>query len=163
MDIEHLYREHSVSLFRYALRLTGDADRAADIVQTAFMRLVERPPRDEQIRAWLFRVATNAAFDQKRTFQRHTRLLHALPAGASTADEARDPAQAAAQNDERRRVRAALERLSRRDQTILLMRAEGFAQREIAAAVGSSTRAIGITILRALKKLERQLRLESLT
>ena len=43
------------------------------------------------------------------------------------------------------------------------MRAEGFAQREIAVAVGSTTRAIGITILRALKKLERELRQESVT
>jgi DNA-directed RNA polymerase specialized sigma24 family protein len=43
------------------------------------------------------------------------------------------------------------------------MRAEGFAHREIAAAVGSTTRAIGITILRALKKLERELRRDSVT
>ena len=163
MDIEQLYREHSVSLFRYTLRLTGDADRAADIVQTAFMRLVERPPRDERIRSWLFRVATNTAFDQTRALQRHARLLHALPAGASTGDAPRDPAHAAAQNDERRRVRAALERLSKRDRTILLMRAEGFAHREIAAAVGSTTRSIGVTILRGLKKLERELRRDNVT
>ena len=152
-----------MSLFRYTLRLTGDADRAADIVQTAFMRLVERPPRDERIRSWLFRVATNTAFDQSRTQRRHTRLLHALSADASTGDAPHDPAHAAAQNDERRHVRAALERLSRRDRTILLMRAEGFPHREIAAAVGSSTRAIGITLLRALKKLERELLRDSAT
>lgn len=152
-----------MSLFRYTLRLTGDADRAADIVQTAFMRLVERPPRDERIRAWLFRVATNTAFDQKRTLQRHARLLHALPAGASTGDAPRDPAHTAAQNDERRRVRAALEKLSKRDRMILLMRAEGFPHREIAAAAGSSTSAIGITILRALKKLERELLRDNVT
>ena len=146
-----------MSLFRYTLRLTGDADRAADIVQTAFMRLVERAPSEERIRPWLFRVATNAAFDQKRTQQRHARLMRVLPVGASTGDAPRDPAHTTAQNDERRRVRTALDRLSRRDRTVLLMRAEGFAQREIAMAVGSSTRAIGSTILRALKKLEREL------
>lgn len=158
-----MYREHSVSLFRYTQRLTGDADRAADIVQTAFMRLVERPPRDERIRSWLFRVATNAAFDQKRTQQRHARLLHVLPVGASTSDAPGDPSHDATQNDERRRVRAALERLSKRDRAILLMRAEGFPQREIAAAVGSSTSAIGVTILRALKKLERELQRKNVT
>jgi RNA polymerase sigma-70 factor (ECF subfamily) len=163
VDIEQLYREHSVSLFRYTLRLTGDADRAADIVQTAFMRLVERPPREQRIRSWLFRVATNTAFDQSRAQRRHTRLLHALPSGASTGDAPRDPAQTAAQNDEQRRVRAALERLSKRDRTVLLMRAEGFAHREIAAAVGSSTSSIGVTILRALKKLERELLGDSVT
>lgn len=152
-----------MSLFRYTLRLTGDADRAADIVQTAFMRLVERQPRVDRIRSWLFRVATNAAFDQTRAHRRHVRLLKALPAGASTGDAPRDPAHAAAQSDEQRRVRAALERLSRRDRTILLMRAEGFPHREIAAAVGSTTSAIGITILRALKKLERELPGESVT
>ena len=149
-----------MSLFRYTLRLTGDPDRAADVVQIAFMRLVERPPRDEGIRAWLFRVATNAAFDQSRAQRRQARLLEVLPTGASTGDVPGDPAHAAGQNDDRRRVRAALEKLSPRDRTILLMRAEGFPQREIAAAVGSTTRAIGVTILRALKKLERELRLE---
>jgi RNA polymerase sigma-70 factor (ECF subfamily) len=163
VDIEQLYREHSVSLFRYTLRLTGDADRAADIVQIAFMKLVERQPREERMRAWLFRVATNAAFDQTRARQRHARLLHVLPTGASTGDAPGDPAHAAAQNDERRRVRAALDRLSRRDRTILLMRAEGFPQREIAATVGTTTQAIGVTILRAMKKLERELRNESTT
>ena len=150
-----------MSLFRYTLRLTGDADRAADIVQTTFMRLMERPPRAERVRSWLFRVATHAAFDQTRTLRRHARLLHALPAGASTGDTPRDPANAAAQNDDRRRVRAALEKLSRRDRTILLMRAEGFAHREIAVAIGSTTSAMGITILRALKKLERELQPDS--
>ena len=152
-----------MSLFRYTLRLTGDADRAADIVQTAFLRLVERPPRDERIRSWLFRVATNTAFDQSRTLQRHARLLHAMPAGVSTGDAPHDPANAAAQNDERRIVRAALDRLSKRDRKILLMRAEGFAHREIAAAVGSTTRSIGVTILRALKKLERELQRDNVT
>ena len=157
MDAEQLYREHSKSLYRYITRLTGDSERAADIVQTTFMRLVEKPPRDTRVKSWLFRVATNAAIDHARSVKRHERLLEKLPTGATTGDGPVDPDVITSRKFNRLRVRAALERLPKRDQTVLLMRSEGFAHREIGEVIGAGTKSVGIIILRAMTRLSRQL------
>ena len=67
------------------------------------------------------------------------------------------PDEALERVDQRRRVRAALDRLSEKERTVLLMREEGFAHREIAAAVGTSTGSVGTMIARALRKLAAEL------
>ena len=67
MDDEYVSTEHlMVGL------ATGDSDVAADAAQEAFVRLMERPPR-EHPRAWLFRVATNLVAEGGRTRKRRMR------------------------------------------------------------------------------------------
>jgi RNA polymerase sigma factor (sigma-70 family) len=155
-----LYRQHHEELFRYAARFTGDADAAEDVVQEAFLRLWERPPADGgAIRAWLFRAATTIAIDAHRTRRRRQDLAEAGADRLPMAEQGLDPARAAEQSDLRRRVRAALEHLEPRDRAVLLMREEGFAHREIADAVGTTTKSVGTMIARALEKLARHLEL----
>ena len=158
MDIDALFAEHHGQLFRYLVRLTGDADLAEEVVQEAFMRLVEKPPRQpERGKAWLFRVATNLAHEVERTAKRRRGILrahaHQVPAPAGSDDASRQLEVA----ELRITVRAALNNLSVRDRTVLLMREEGFAHREIAAAVDTTTNAVGVLIARAVEKLARQL------
>src|SRR5881628_2699146 len=52
-------------LLRYATRITGDLDRARDIVQDTFLRLCrERPERlNSHLAQWLFTVCRNRALD----------------------------------------------------------------------------------------------------
>ena len=50
-------------------------------------------------------------------------------------------------------MRDALSELSLRDRTVLLMREEGFTHREIAEAVGTTTKSVGTIVARALDKL----------
>jgi RNA polymerase sigma-70 factor (ECF subfamily) len=66
-----LYDDHATVLWRYALRLTGDASRADDVVQETLLRALhdrevisdtERSPR-----AWLFTVARNMIIDARRS------------------------------------------------------------------------------------------------
>jgi DNA-directed RNA polymerase specialized sigma24 family protein len=52
-----------------------------------------------------------------------------------------------------------LNQLEPRDRAVLLMREEGFAHREIADAVGTTTKSVGTMIARALEKLSRHLEL----
>lgn len=54
-------------------------------------------------------------------------------------------------------VRSALDVLSSRDRTLLLMREEGFSHQEIAKAVGTTTKSVGSMIARALRKLSTEL------
>jgi RNA polymerase sigma factor (sigma-70 family) len=158
VDAEQLYREHSALLFRYLLRMTGDAELAADTVQESFLRLMASPPRPEAAKSWLFRVATNLVRERGRTRTRQTRILERFPDRAPNADGPPDPAAEAEAGERRSRARRALDALSERDRTVLLMRAEGFAYREIAEAVGTTTEAMGSILLRALTKFRAQLR-----
>ncbi len=153
MDVDRLYREHSPVLFRYLVRFSGDPEAAADAVQETFVRLVERPPRLDGVRTWLFRVATNLVREGGRTRTRRLRLLTGHPAEALMGDPPDDPAETMDRDERRRAVRAALETLSPRDRMALLMRAEGFSHREIAEAAGTTTGSVGTIINRAMGKL----------
>ena len=160
MDVAALFTQHHTPLFRYLARLTGDPDVAEDAAQEAFVKLIERPPAAGETRAWLFRVATNAAWMTLRTRGRRRRIAQASPERLPLADAPRTPDADAEAAETRRRVRAALDTLSERDRTILLMQQEGFRYREIAEAVGTTTQSVGTMIARALNKLAAELRLD---
>jgi RNA polymerase sigma factor (sigma-70 family) len=160
--LEELFARHQAELCRYAARYTGDRDLAEDVVQETFVRLAERPPRDgTHVRAWLFRVATTVAIDMQRSDRRRLRLVREEPARGPMAAPPPDPQREAERHDVQGRVRAALAALGERERSILLMREEGFAHHEIAAAVGTTTGSVGTMIARALEKLARHLDLDA--
>ena len=151
---ESLYEADRPALVRYLARFAGDADLAEDAAQEAFVRLAERPPpRDENLRAWLFTVATRIAIDQVRARRRRDDLLDAGPVAPALGEPPDSPDEALDRTRIRRHVRAALDTLDEKERTVLLMREEGFAHKEIAAAVGTTTKSVGTMIARALRKL----------
>jgi RNA polymerase sigma factor (sigma-70 family) len=157
VDVEKIFDAHYDVLLRYLVRLTGDPDLAADVAQETFIRLVERRPDERQLRGWLFRVATNLVRDTSRVQRRRLELLQQsgelLGVGASTPD----PERTLELKERRQVVRTALDALSLRDRTLLLMREEGFTHREMAEAVGTTTKSVGSMIARALNKLALEL------
>jgi RNA polymerase sigma-70 factor (ECF subfamily) len=66
-----LYDEHAAVLWRYALRLTGDASQAEDVVQETLLRAWQHPEvigdAERPVRAWLFTVARNLIIDDRRS------------------------------------------------------------------------------------------------
>jgi RNA polymerase sigma factor (sigma-70 family) len=153
MDASRLFEEHHHALCRYLLRFTGDADLAADAAQEAFVRLLERSPRAESAPAWLFRVATNVARDTARMRSRRRRLLLGASGRVPHGDPAPAPDTALEENERREVIQQALMSLSAKERMALLMREEGFLQREIAEAVGTTTQSVGTLIARAMRKL----------
>jgi RNA polymerase sigma-70 factor (ECF subfamily) len=157
MDLAGLYETHRHSLFRYLVRLSGDESVAEDIVHETFLRLVRRPPpRGDNIRAWLFTVASNIARDGIRERARHRRLLAGSPDRVPLGDALPDPYRLAEGADTRKRVHAMLMTLSEKERIVLLMREEGFTHSEIAEVVNTTTKSIGTVIARALRKLARR-------
>jgi RNA polymerase sigma factor (sigma-70 family) len=160
MDVAaRLFTEDYERLCRYLFRFTGDADAAADAAQEAFVRLLEKPPVDHP-RAWLFRVATNLVMESGRTRKRRWLLLLGAGDRAPHADPVPAPDALHEAGQRRERVAAALRTLSEKERMALLMREEGFAQREIAEAVGTTTGSVGTLIARALDKLAGRLGLD---
>jgi RNA polymerase sigma factor (sigma-70 family) len=160
LDVERPFAEHYEGLFRYLVRLTGDSDLAADVSQETFVRLVEKKPDNTGIRAWLYRVATNVVRDDARIRRRRIELLHRSPDRLPHGDAPLQPDRALELHEKKAMVRRALSALSTRDQTVLLMREEGFSHQEIAQAVGTTTKSVGSMIARALRKLANELALK---
>jgi RNA polymerase sigma-70 factor (ECF subfamily) len=161
VDLATLFARHHGELFRYVARYTGDADLADDVVQDVFVRLAERPPgHREQLRGWLFRVATTIAIDAQRRGRRRLELMHEQAASLPVAEPPPSPAGLVEQEETRRRVRDALATLNDKERAVLLMREEGFTHREIAEAVGTTTGSVGTMFARALDKLAARLDLD---
>jgi RNA polymerase sigma-70 factor (ECF subfamily) len=161
--VTQLFEDHHASLFRYLVRLSGDADLAADAAQEAFVRLIEGGDRagTSAPRAWLFTVGTNLVLEGGRTRSRRARLLERDP-GSAPLGQAPIDAHARVESDERRRVvSAALLALSDKERTALLMQQEGFSHREIAGVVDTTTGSVGTLLARALDKLASALPLDS--
>ena len=148
-DVARVYRDGFAQLFRYLDRLSGDPQLAADVAQEAFVRLLQRGDMPDEPGAWLVTVATNLLRDDRRQAGRRLRLLEADPDSVPVATSASDPATEADTDERRRLVRAALERLTPRDRSALLLRHAGYSYREIAAAVGIADGSVGTVLLRA--------------
>lgn len=159
--IEALYAEHHEALSRYLVRYTGDADAAADLAQETFVRLLERTPSWEAPVAWLFRVATNLAHDASRRRTRRRVLLLQGAGRTPHADAPPGPEEAAQSGERRDAVRAALATLSEKERSALLMREEGYSHKEIAVAVGTTTKSVGTLIARSARKLADRLGLDA--
>ena len=149
-DLAEVYRTTYRALVRFLYRKVWDAARAEDLAQEAFARAVVHKPDDA--RGWLFIVAANMARDDARRAareRRHLTLLKAEPQASEPA-AADDALQA---ENERTRVRAALELLTPRDREVLLLWDSGMSYDEIAAQTGLARGAIGTTLARARRRL----------
>ena len=74
-------------LVSYAASLIGDVDRARDVVQETFLRLLKQGSlQDEHLAPWLFRVCRNLSVDVMRKERRMTSIDNADPAVTATAE-----------------------------------------------------------------------------
>jgi RNA polymerase sigma-70 factor, ECF subfamily len=154
---ERLFRETREDLLAYALRRSPNPEDAADVVAETYLiawRRLERVPRGDRARLWLFAVARNLL--RKGRARRHgrdrlvERLARELRASGFGAPSPADERLAA--------VRKALDGLPPRDREVLTLTAwEGFTPQEIAAVTGMSANVVRVRLHRARKRLKKQL------
>ncbi|HEY8310957.1 MAG TPA: sigma-70 family RNA polymerase sigma factor [Gemmatimonadaceae bacterium] len=156
MNIRRLFERHYPSLVWYLHGRLGDRDLAEDLAQEAFVRLLDKPPREPD--AWLYVVAGNLARDAQRSAGRRARHLSIMSAPERLVDAA-DPAPGAdaamCTAEESALVRDTLAMLPERDAALLVMRADRFSYREIAAAIGVAPTSIGPLLARAQERFIR--------
>ncbi len=154
VDLESAFDAYHAALHRYVVRLVGDPDLAADAAQEAFLRLAERPPRTfDNLKAWLYTVATNYAFDSMKVARRRSDILSASPERAPVSEVGPAADISLERHEKVETVRAALDQLRAKERTALLMRAEGFSYREIGTALDVSSNSVGVIAARGLRKL----------
>lgn len=144
-----LFDRHFLRLFRYLDRLSGDPDLARDIAQDTFVKLFERGAPPDTPEAWLITVATNLFRNVRSTQARRLRLLTPDRSSDVLADPPPSPVDAVEADELQARVRRAIDRLPERDRQLLLLRAEGYRYRDIAAALGLNEASIGTLLARA--------------
>jgi RNA polymerase sigma-70 factor (ECF subfamily) len=146
-DIERLFEQHSAALYRFARVLLHQPEDAEDVVQVAFLRLMEHLGRGgdrTNLRAWLFTVTANLARDRIRARRRW------LP--WESVEEPRVPAESLNAHDPQREFLTIAHRLAPRDRLLLALRAQGLSYREIAEAAHIKPTSVGQLLARALTR-----------
>lgn len=159
-----LYADHRGELVGYAGRLLGDAARAEEIVQEAFIRFsasAETTAIDEP-RAYLYRTVRNLCLDSRRSVvrdrQRDQLLADALSDLEGLRETGLTPEAAAASRQELRALRAAMAELPERMRRALeLNRFAGLPVKRVAAELGVSVGTAHSLIVQALEHCRRRL------
>ena len=149
---------HELPLVRYARRLLGDADLAADAVQHAFVQLCgeSRTTAGENPAAWLFRVCRNRALDHLRRAGRERSLVEledeSNPARAEC-PPGNDPAAVAEHRELAAHLRDLLRELPPPQREAIDLWCEGFTAKEIAAITGRTEGHVRVLTHRGLTAL----------
>jgi RNA polymerase sigma-70 factor (ECF subfamily) len=151
---------HDRWLRTIVLTRLGERQAVDEVMQeVALAAVAQRAPLNDRNRlgAWLYRLAVRQALLYRRRRGRQRKLLDGY-AGSQpatwAASDARDPLDWLLQDERRGLVRAALERLPRRDAEILLLKyTEDWSYRELAASLGVSESAIEARLHRARGRL----------
>lgn len=163
--LDALVRRYHAPLCQFLERLCGDADRAADLAQEAFLKMIRALPRYQpraKFSTWLYTIAVNLARDEARRLRYRGRFQTSLDESDRPADEPVSPAPPVA--DEvlakitREEIRAALVALSPEHREVLLLHYfEHFSYKEIAAACGCTVGTVGSRLHYAVKYLRKAL------
>lgn len=144
-----VFDAHFQRVYRYLDRVSGEPELAADLAQEAFVRLYRRGTVPDAPEAWLISVAMNLFRNVKSSRSRHRRLLTVSRGEAAHSDPQPPPDEAVVAEETRRRVRSAIDRLPERERRLLLLHAEGYSYRDLAAALELNEASVGTLLARA--------------
>jgi RNA polymerase sigma-70 factor (ECF subfamily) len=150
--VARLLALHGIELARHLRRLVRDDDAAQDLLQDTLLRAhraLTRLGKGANERAWLYRIATNAALNWLRDRARERRALEA---------HAREPAHQGGESvfdtDERDRLWQRVAALPERQRLAITLRvADELEYPEIAARMGCTQEAARANVYQAVKRL----------
>jgi len=153
-----LVRIHQGPLLRYARGLLGAGSAYEDVVQEAFLKLAQSPPKlsvgGEKLASWLFKVARNLCMDVMRSETRRKKreesvAAHEATGGGMAAVDAQDT---------RGAIEAKLSGLPVDQRDVLVLRLLGDkSYKEIAAITGKKIGTVGWLVSEGLKVLSTEL------
>jgi RNA polymerase sigma-70 factor, ECF subfamily len=144
---EQLYRDYHEPILRYLERLVGHRETAEDLCQETFLKVFQHGEEYTALlhqRAWLYRIATNTAYDHFR-WQRRRRLsplsedMYALDYEIDLAERL----------DDAETIRQVLLRLPTHNRLALLYASAGYDLKTIATELGCKAATVKTRIHRA--------------
>lgn len=166
-----LVRRHQGPLFNFAFRYLRSSPVAEEVVQDAFVRVVQNAAEfkhEARFSTWLYTIARNLCIDQarKRALRRHPSLDEPRKAeerdgptlGEQTADGKASTERAVVSLEIRERVAAAIDALPEEQREVFLMReVSNLPFKEIAEIVGVSENTVKSRMRYALERLQEAL------
>ncbi len=147
VKFEAFYRATAPKLWSYLYRLTGDPSSADDLLQKAFFRFIRAGTvfvSDEHMRRFIFKTATNLAFDHFRETKRHRQREVVVPASSISHESA----------ELRHDMMRVFVELKPQERALLwLAHVEGSDHEEIGEALGVKTKSVKVLLFRARKRL----------
>lgn len=158
-SFEQIYDEYKTPIYNYVYHLVGDREQADDLTQDTFLKAFRALPKMDsnlKLSAWLYRIATNTAYDALR----RRKLIAWLPwqdLDHEPADvESADPQEIYGTTE---LVRAALRRMPQQYRAALLLYTqEGFSYSEIAHALNIAESGVKMYLSRARQSFREQYR-----
>ena len=167
---EQLVRLHEGGVLRLALQMVRSEEEAKDIYQEAFLKVYRSLGRfrfESRFSTWVYRVVMNVCLDHLRRAgaRREVQAPETEPGQADffhTVPEERpelDPERALQGQEVRRRLQAALTRLSPRERLVFeLKHYQGMKLRAIGELCGTSEQTAKNCLFRATRKLRMELK-----
>ncbi len=152
--LERTFAEQQAPLTRYATRLLGDADRARDVVQDTFVKLMGQPAAsvDGHAVEWLFTVCRNRAMDVLRKENRMRRFEDG-EVERVTAAEPR-PGRALEHEETHAAMLRLIGRLPTNQQEVVRLKFQnGFSYKEISRITTLSVSHVGVLIHTAVTRM----------
>lgn len=145
-----LFDRHHASLFRYAMKMTGNRTWSEDLVQEIFVRLLKYREtfRDgHPFPTWMFRIARNTYIDQTRKKKWEVHFEDPIEASVFPTDDLE-------QEQDLMLLRRALQKLPEQQREILILaRFQQLSYEEISGLLGIGVGTVKTRIHRATKQL----------
>lgn len=166
-EFDRIFTAYAAPIHNYALKMVGDPDRAADIAQDTFIkayRKLDTLSDPLAARSWLYRIATNTAFDEMR------RRRHTVPMGTDDDDSPIEQPDGGPGPETQvlsglmdERINRALLRLKpNHRQCLILSDVEDMSSVQIGEVMGMSQGAVRVLLCRARGEMRRLLAAEGL-
>lgn len=156
--VHDVLRQYEGPLVRYAAQITGDLDRARDVVQDTFLRLCHVPQSkvEPYLAQWLFKVCRNRALDVLRKESRMKTLdeaeMNSMPGAAPS------PSAEMEQREASNEVLRLLGTLSKNQQEVVRLKFQnGLSYQEISDITNLTVSNVGVLIHTALKTLRQKM------
>ena len=151
MEFDQAYKEYFHLIYKFAYRIIGDEYQANDIAQETFVKLHRSLNSTDVIdnpKAWLYRVAANISNNHLKRNSIHNRIIRSI-----RTDSEYDNIEADFIKKERiLLVRGALEKLSTKERTLLLLYQDGLSYTEMAKIINIRKTSVGKMLSRAIEK-----------
>ncbi|MBQ1820885.1 MAG: sigma-70 family RNA polymerase sigma factor [Clostridia bacterium] len=152
--IERVYRAYFTDVYRYCLKLCGNADEAEELTSDTFFKAMQKLDSfrgDCELRVWLCQIAKNRYLSKQR--RRKTE-----PIPDTLEDPADSPEELATRADEAARITQAVHRLDKPYKEVFLLRVYGEMPFEnIGKLFGKTANWACVTFHRAKAKIKTEL------
>jgi len=145
-------------LVYYVQRMVGDKDRAKDVIQEAYSRLlyINKSSNIDNERAYLYKTSRNIVIDQSRKEKNSSETLYEEEEHSIPQEE--QPHEQVVQSNQYEQMMKIVQSLPPKcQQAFILHVIEGYSRKEISSKMGISMAAVEKNILRASKKIRNKM------